>query len=398
MFTRTIIQLGEKLFIDTESLRDLCVKMVILNLSFVDRQSLLSLVFPDTFVDWDLVPDASSGVNSVGDLDLWVSFLEQCKWDGMVGKTNLPMPIVDMRNGLRAAEVNCDNWSLVCKLLVVHMLIGSQSLNAFQVVMCRSDLAGSRHKCAELLAYLSDQRHLPQEHERAFEVILSPDVLTVDTKSMETIVCKMRSRLEERQLFQQMRELTVAGGRPRLRDRQHKTSSEQLELDVNLSTWESFHGWSLLHQFPNVLSESVKYRLYFLSAQTSFDWRPLVAVALGRECDLSTRITQYPVSKPELGALSKVIGELRMKGDVPFPELLLFKRECFRGFPMTVMQHMTLTQVLRLYVCAYQNPSVWRDLWKQHASLLSPQIIRDCRTFADSTPFAGEAVLKLMMK
>ena len=65
---------------------------------------------------------------------------------------------------------------------------------------------------------------------------------------------------------------------------------------------------------------------------------------------------------------------------------------------MTVMQHMTLTQVLRLYVCAYQNPSVWRDLWKQHASLLSPQIIRDCRTFADSTPFAGEAVLKLMMK
>lgn len=196
----------------------------------------------------------------------------------------------------------------------------------------------------------------------------------------------------------QMKEMGSYHGRPRLRDRVDTSEEHKLRLDTRLGTWESYQGWCQLHQFPNVLSESVKDRLYFLASQTTWDWRRHVSRVLSHHGDLAEKITQYPVTRPDLRVLSRCIETLSMNGTPPFQEMTAFKVKCFRSFPVSHVQKMNLTQILRLYVCIYQNHTHWKELWKQQLSLLSPQIIKDCETFAATVPFAEDAVMALLCK
>lgn len=195
-----------------------------------------------------------------------------------------------------------------------------------------------------------------------------------------------------------MKEMGSYHGRPRLRDRVDNSEEHKLRLDTRLGTWESYQGWCQLHQFPNVLSESVKDRLYFLASQTTWEWRPFVSCVLSHHGDLAEKITQYPVTRPDIRVICRCIDTLSMNGTPPFPEMTAFKVKCFRSFPVSHTQRMNLTQILRLYVCIYQNHHYWKELWKQQLSLLSPQIIKDCETFAATVPFAAEPVMKLLCR
>jgi hypothetical protein len=87
-----------------------------------------------------------------------------------------------------------------------------------------------------------------------------------------------------------------------------------------------------------------------------------------------------------------------MDGTAPFHEMIEFRNRCFRSFPVSFAQRMNLTQVLRLYVCVYQPNHCWKDLWKLQLGLLSPQIIRDCEAFAETTPFAADAFMALFLR
>jgi hypothetical protein len=54
---------------------------------------------------------------------------------------------------------------------------------------------------------------------------------------------------------------------------------------------------------------------------------------------------------------------------------------------------LTLTQILRLYVAAYQAQCIWKDVWKAQIGVLSPQIVRDCETFVAENAFAAQAIV-----
>ena len=86
-----------------------------------------------------------------------------------------------------------------------------------------------------------------------------------------------------------------------------------------------------------------------------------------------------------------------MDGRPPFPEMMAFKARGFSSFPVVYVQRMTLTQILRLYVAAYQPQSVWKDVWKAQISILSPQIVRDCEAFVSENPFAGERIVEALV-
>ena len=103
------------------------------------------------------------------------------------------------------------------------------------------------------------------------------------------------------------------------------------------------------------------------------------------------------MQSPDLNIINWVIENLSMDGRPPFPEMMAFKARCFGSFPVVFVQRLTLTQVLRLYVAAYQAPDVWKEAWKAQASILSPQIIRDVETFVAERPFAGEHILNAML-
>ena len=101
---------------------------------------------------------------------------------------------------------------------------------------------------------------------------------------------------------------------------------------------------------------------------------------------------QHPVIQADCEILNWVIDNLSMDGRAPFKEMMAFKSKCFSSFPVVHVQRMTLTQILRLYVAAYQAPNVWKDVWKAQIGVLSPQIVRDCEAFVEGSAFAAQPI------
>jgi hypothetical protein len=389
----TMVSAGQHYSLDQRNMRDLCVKMAILSFKYVDRRAVWSRVFPDAFVDWSLVrPD----LNTLGDLHIWIPLLELCTWENVERHDAAHPPLANMRRAVRSASLDAGSWDLPCQLLILHMLHGIPSLQAFQMLTCRSLKRETHTQCALLLAALSDTPHTPQACEAALAVVLGSDCLRIDTPSLESHLRASQVRREGLSAALRQQQAGSCRGRPRLRDRAAPTDEQKVRLDSAHGTWESFVGFCQLHQFPNVLSETVKGRLYFLAAQTSWEWRPHVQSVLRHDGDICERVGQFPVSRPDLRVLHHCIDGLRMDGTPPFQELTDFKNRCFTSFPVSFSHRMDLTQVLRLYVCAYQSPSFWKDLWKMQVNLLSPQIIKDCESFAASTPFAAGPVMHLL--
>ena len=66
-------------------------------------------------------------------------------------------------------------------------------------------------------------------------------------------------------------------------------------------------------------------------------------------------------------------------------------------FPATQLNAMKLNDLLHMYVCAYQNPLLWKEIWKQLGpALLSHQVIRDVETFTQRRKFNFDSVLKIL--
>ena len=395
MVAETLVSAGEQYSLDARCLRDLCVKMVVLSLKYVDRQAVWAQVFPDGFVDWALVRPS---VNTLGDLNLWLPLLELFAWEGVERLEPHHPPLASMRRAMRAAQMDPREWDLPCQLLVLQMLQGVPCLQAFQLMTCRALRRDTHQSCALLLASLSDTPFPPEVCAAALAAILAPAHARVDVAPLELHLRAATARRTALSAALKQRTMTAHLGRPRLRDRQTVTDEQKVALDSTLGTWESYTAFCQLHQFPNVLSETVKSRLYFLAAQTGWDWRPHVAHVLRHDGDLGGRIAKYPVSRPDVPVLHRCVEALAMDGAPPFPEMLDFRNRCFRSFPVSHAQRMNLTQVLRLYVCAYQNPAHWKDLWKMQLCLLSPQIIRDCEAFAETVPFAADAFMALLLR
>jgi len=190
--------------------------------------------------------------------------------------------------------------------------------------------------------------------------------------------------------------MTVMEGRPRLRDRvtsDLKTEERKAQVDTLLDTWESYAGFSYLHRFPPTLSEKVRSKLYFLASQTRWDWTRYVERILPAGGPLCVKVASHPITQPDQHVLLKVIEGLSMDGSAPFREMTDFRRECFQSFPVTHVQRMTLSEILQLYIAAYQAQGCWKDIWKHLVGVLSVQIVRDTEAFVATHPFADAEVM-----
>ena len=185
-------------------------------------------------------------------------------------------------------------------------------------------------------------------------------------------------------------------GRPRLRDRITRTlrsEEKRAQVDTQLDTWESYTGFSYKHQFPPTLSEKVRSKLYFLASQTRWEWGKYVEAVLPSGGALCSRVAAHPVTQPDLQVILRVIEALSMDGSAPFEKMTEFRKECFQSFPVTAVQRMTLSQILQLYIAAYQTPVIWKPLWKELVGVISVQIVRDVDQFVAKHDFAHEAVM-----
>lgn len=55
-----------------------------------------------------------------------------------------------------------------------------------------------------------------------------------------------------------------------------------------------------------------------------------------------------------------------------------------------------MTQVLHLYVAAYQKRDIWKLCWKTIYPIMSTQISKDVHSFVSSTPFAVSEFMEIL--
>ena len=403
-----LLKIGEQFNMDQKDIPALLIKTIILSLKYVNRRDLFESLFPDHYADWALLDRATPtangyAANPLGDTEPWLCLLSLLEWPALAERDRdieqHHTPLAQIKAGLKVNSLDLPGWTMACRAFILQLIQGLQSIHANEQLTSRVLARPTRENTMQFIAGLYDTKHLPSAYAHTLAHILSPSTIQIDTQLLAHTMSIINTQREEHRLNLRMKSMQLVALRPRLRDRLKSsllTEQNKEQVDIKMGTWDSYTGFCHTHRFPNNLSDRVKRQLYFLASQTHWEWRDHVH-RLIKNKDIEARVQQHPVTQPDANVVHWVIETLSMDGRPPFQEMMAFKARCFASFPLVYVQRMTLTQILRLYVAAYQPPSVWKDVWKAQIGIISPQIVRDCETFASENAFAGERIVEALV-
>ena len=398
-----LLKIGDQFNMDQKDLPALLIKTIILSLKYINRRDLFETLFPDHYADWALLDRASAASNPLGDTEPWLCLLSLLEWPALTDRDrdieqNHP-PLAQIKSGLKSNGLDLPGWTMACRAFILQLIQGLQSIHANEQLTSRVLNRPTRDSTVQFLAGLYDTKHLPSAYTHTLTHILSPSVVQIDTALLAHTMSIISTQREEHKLNLRMKSMQLVALRPRLRDRLKSsllTEQNKEQVDIRMGTWDSYTGFCHTHRFPNNLSDRVKRQLYFLASQTQWEWRDHIHHLIKNK-DIETRVQQHPVTQPDANVIHWAIETLSMDGRPPFTEMMAFKARCFTSFPIVYVQRMTLTQILRLYVAAYQPQSVWKDVWKAQIGIISPQIVRDCEAFTGENAFAGERIVEALV-
>lgn len=398
-FADIVMNIADKFNLSTASIPQMLVKISVISLKFVDRESLWKRLFDTDYVDWDLVKRQKDNV--LGNCSMWIMLLDMFDWralEKIQGEILLQVPMLaELRKQLRTTGLDPGNehtWTMICKLKILMLLLHIPTLQAIDMLTCNVFKRSTTQSCMQLLALQSEHPYTPEEQEDAFFFIFNKAI--VNTTILEQNIIISKSVREENRMNLQMSRLQVAQTRPRLRDLLDASTRASTITDEKFNVWETYTGFCYKHQFPPTLSENIKSKLYFMACQTRFDWKKhLPRIAPGSAL-ITQKVSEYPVSSPEIPVLINVIKRISMEGQPPFAALNQFRSRCFQGFPISHVNRMTVTQFLHLYLSVYQNQNVWKELWKHFVGVISVQIMKDCESFVSEFPIDEENVLTVL--
>jgi hypothetical protein len=395
-----LIQFSDQYNVNQKDVPALLVKSLVLSLKYIDKRALFQALYPEEFADWDLAERTlGTTQNALGDAETWLCLLSLLEWPHLTDKHKTDIethhkPLAIIKHTLKLHNLDSPGWGTACRVLILQMIQGLQSMHAIELLTSRMLCRNTHEGTMKLLAGLYDTKHLPEDYLKTLGHILSQGCMTVNEQALTQTLASIQSQREEHKMNLKLRNLQMVALRPRLRDKL-KTSllneQNKEQVDSKMGTWDSYTGYCHAHRFPNTLSDRIKRQLYFLAAQTRWEWGAYVQQLVDSK-EIEEKIRQLPVLQADIGVLNWVIENLSMDGRPPFKEMMAFKARCFMSFPMVHVQQMTLTQVLRLYVSAYQAPNIWKDVWKAQIGIISPQIIRDCEVFVEANAFAAAHV------
>lgn len=195
MLAEMLVSVGDHYSMDTRDLRQLCLKVIVLSLKYVDRRVIWDALFGTDYVDWDLVEQLPPDQNVLSDPTLWMALFDLCSWSDL-DKDHPDPPLNNMRRAVRKCGLDSGGWGTTCMLLIVHLLRGMPSLHAFQMITHKSFKRDTQQPCALLLATLSDTPQTPQAYECTLAVILGP-ALRIDIATILAHLKTSQARRED---------------------------------------------------------------------------------------------------------------------------------------------------------------------------------------------------------
>jgi hypothetical protein len=241
---------------------------------------------------------------------------------------------------------------------------------------------------------MAEERHEPDVYSHSMQHLLQNYV--VDTATLDKHITHYRNTVAERQDSWRMKHLITAH-RPSMRAKLAITTVKCRASDncLNGTGTESmtFASFCDTIRFPNCMSPLLRSRCYLLASQTHFDYRQHTSKFVSQ--DIANVINENPISFPHEESLTNGIDTLTLNMQ-PFEELKLFRKSCFVSYAESQLRGITMTDVLKLYVAAYQTNSMWKTLWKAIDPLMSTQISKDVETFVRSNQFATNDFIHIL--
>jgi hypothetical protein len=285
--------------------------------------------------------------------------------------------------------LSLESHNLACQVFLLKNTNFITSQLGVERLMCENDIPDAYTKSLQFFAMSADAAFDITETTAVFCHIMRN--CKINETEVEKQIQFVSLREEELSASFRVKQIRMIGGRPRLRS---KLSEIQRETRSVFDMY-TFISWGQAIRFPNVFSLHTKYKLYFLMSQVHIPDPLEHAHTITRDGYVNNALKTAAVQKPEHDILHKVITSMKLIEE-PFKELQDFRCECMNAFPVTQLNALRLNDMLHLYVCAYQNTTVWKDIWKQLIPLLSHQVIRDVEAFVQRRAFNYEAVLNIL--
>jgi hypothetical protein len=286
-------------------------------------------------------------------------------------------------------SLNLEQYHLACQVFLLKNTNFITSQLGVERLLCEYDVPEAYTKSLQFFAMSADSAFDITETTAVFCHIMRN--CKIDDAELEKQIQFVHLREEELSTSFRMKQIRMIGGRPRLRS---KLTDIQREARSVFDMY-TFVSWGQAIRFPNVFSHHTKQRLYFLMSQVHIPNVLDHVHTITRDGYVCNALQSAFVQKPEHDVLHRVIVSMKLV-DEPFKELQDFRCECMNAFPVTQLNSMRLNDMLHLYVCAYQHPSVWKEIWKLLIPLLSHQVIRDVENFVQRKGFNYAAVLGIL--
>jgi hypothetical protein len=336
-------------------------------------------LFGETFMNWDYVE------RNLPKLDCahWLSVFKFLNFANVPRNKSVLQNIEKHLTSLKLDP------SLTCQIFLLKNMNFITSQLGVERLFCEHEVADPYSKSLQFFAMSADAAFDMTEMTAVFCHIMQ--MCEVDEAELEKQIQFVNLREEELSTSFKVRQIRMVGARPRLRS---KLAEIQKEVR-SVRDMDDFDGWSAIIGFPNVFSLHMRRKLYFLMSQVHVPDPMEHVSSVTRDVYVCNSLRNAAVNTPEVDALYKAIVALKITEE-PFKELHEFRYECLNAFPVTQLNTMKLNDLLHLYVCAYQHPMVWKEVWKQLVPLLSHQVIRDVETFVQKRPFNFQSVLSIM--
>ena len=331
------------------------------------------------FINWDYVERGLPKLDSTH----WIQVFRYMQF-ASVPRAKSELQRIEMN--LRDIGADVD---LACHVFLLKNTNFITSQYSIERLFSEHKVSDAYNKSLQFFAKSADSAFDVKETTALFCHIMNTAV--IDEAELEKHIQFLKLREDELVSNFRVKQLRATGRRPKLRS---KLSSIQKE-SRSVFDMDTFHSWCQCIRFPSVFSLHTKHKLYFLMSQINPHVpQPHSHVhTITRDGFVCAALSTALVQKPEHDILHKVIVSMRLIEE-PFKELQDFRCECMGAFPATQLNSMKLNDLLHMYVCAYQNPLAWKDIWKQLVPLLSHQVIRDVETFTHRRKFNFDSVLK----
>lgn len=369
-------------------------KALLCTFKCVDKRSMYTAVYGDDgkFLDWENVEKQSR--NRIGDATTCIEFLTYCCMDE-VSKQERQLchehPLIsNFRQSLQGSGLDIE-FQECCRLIVLNNLVGisgSQVTELFLSWLLNADVHNRVLKCMGMMV---DFRYSTSEYTAALGAILREIRVNPTFEKETSLHIHQRNSLK---MAMKQKYMQISQGRPRLRDRVHKSA-----MDSGLLSYEnvdSFDSWCVRTRFPPTTSLQIRRKAYFLMSQTKLEPERFMKLLMGSD-ELASRALSCKISRPEPAVLSEVTASVKIFTE-PFPQIAQFRSECFNALAYTQSLDLTMQRLVQLYIAAYQPSEVWKEVWKSIFPVLSHQLIVDVENFVREHPINASEAMKLLIQ